>query len=106
MPRLNVRNVHSHRLRQLLKHDLRLSVVEARNLVLGDVSSAEIIEHALFRLPSPHEHLAKVGVLEKQKQFRWTLLVGQEHVCLRCAAHSRQDLEDEVLYIDSALVGG
>ena len=34
------------------------------------------------------------------------LLVEQEQVFLRCAAHSRQDLEDQVLYIDSALVGG
>ena len=78
MPRLNVRNVHSHPLRHLLKDDLRLSVAEPRKLVLGDVGSAEIIEHALFRLPSLHEHLGRVGVLEKQKQFRWKLLVVQE----------------------------
>ena len=69
-------------------------------------AALRIIEHALFRFPGPHERLAKVGVLENQKQFRWKLLVGQEQVFLRCAAHSRQDLEDEVLYIDSALVGG
>ena len=106
MPRLDVRNVHSHRLRHLLKHDLGLWVVEAGNLVLADASSAEIIEHALFRFPGPHERLAKVGVLENQKQFHWKLLVVQEQVFLCCAAHSRQDLEDEVLYIDSALVGG
>ena len=59
-----------------------------------------------FRFPSLHEHLAQVGDLEKQKQFRWNLLVGQQQVFLRCAAHSRQDLADEVLYIDSALVDG
>ena len=105
MPRLDVRNVHSNLLRHLLKHDLSLGVVEARKLVLGDASSAEIIEHALFRFPGLHERLAKVGVLENQKQFRWKLLVEQEQMFLCCAPHPRQDLEDEVLYIDSALVG-
>ena len=100
-PRLNVRNVHDAQIAPL---------VEARssplNLVHGDVGGAEIIEHALFRFPHLHEHLAEVEVLEKQTQLRWKLFVRHEQVFLRCVAQAGQDLKDEVLYIDSALVGG
>ena len=102
MPRLNVRNVHFPRLHHLSKRDLGLlGRQKTRNLVLADLDSSEIMKHALIRFPRLHKHLAEISVFEKQKQCHWELLVKQEDVFL----HSGEDLVDDVLYIDNALVG-
>ena len=105
MPRLNVRNVHFPRLRHLSKRDLGLlgrQKTATWYLPIQTALKSSSMHLFVFHVST---NLADISVFEKQKRCHWELVVKQEDVFFRCRAHSGEDLVDDVLYIDSALVG-